>query len=543
MTSGTPENPFGAATGRLAVVGLGPGGIEQLTVGVLRRLATGGRLFVRTRRHPVVADLEAMGFVFESMDDLYETIPDYDELYQAIAERLVAAAEGRFDLSGEPRRRPGEQPAASDREIVYAVPGHPTVAEHSVQRAVFLAREAGLPVEVVAGLSWLDAAWADLLLDPTGLRNLAVVDALDETAPFKATSSYLVSHVYHPLVAGNLKIRLMDAFPDEHRVVVFQAGRSEVPLHELDRVPWLDHLTSLWVPAVPDVPTAEEIVSGPAAPTDAEEPSAYPLDALVEVMAQLRSEHGCPWDKEQTHQSLKPYVIEEAYEVWDAIDDGDPEKLCEELGDLLLQIVFHAQLAAETQTFTMNDVVESIVTKLIRRHPHVFADVKVRGVGDVLTNWEEIKKGEKGARGRRSALDGIPKHLPALLTAQKMQGKAARTGFEWPDQAAAVEKVWEEAREVREAYARYQELANGVDARELAAAREQLEEEVGDLLFAGVNVARFLHVNAEVVLRRTVVKFARRFQRMEEAVEAGGRSLKDLSLDQLLALWAEAKRT
>jgi tetrapyrrole methylase family protein/MazG family protein len=280
-------------------------------------------------------------------------------------------------------------------------------------------------------------------------------------------------------------------------------------------------------------------------------------------MVRLRGGEGCPWDREQTHQSLKPYVIEEAYEVWDAIDEDEPEKLCEELGDLLLQVVFHAQLAAETGAFTMNDVVESIVTKLIRRHPHVFADVKVRGVGDVLTNWEAIKQGEKGARGRSSALDGIPKHLPALLTAQKMQGKAARTGFEWPDQAAAVDKVWEEAREVRAAYARYRELseaggsgapsdetkargeapASEPAARELAAARAHLEEEVGDLLFAVVNVARFLHVNAEVALRRTVVKFARRFRRMEETAAAEGQSVKDLDLDRLLALWAQAKRT
>lgn len=541
-------------TGRLTVVGLGPGGIEHVTVGVLRCLGIGGRLFARTRRHPAVADLEAMGFAFESMDDLYETIPDYETLYQKIAERLVAAAQGRLEVCGPPRRRPGEQPAESDVEVVYAVPGHPTVAERSVRHALSLAEEAGIPVAMVAGLSWLDAAWAELRLDPTGLRGLTVVDALDDAADFRAGRSYLVSHVYHPLVAGNLKIRLMQAFPDEHRVVVFQAGdvahahRAEIPLHDLDHLPWLDHLTSLWVPAVTPVAGAAGVG----------EPAAYPLDALVEVMRDLRGEHGCPWDKEQTHQSLKPYVIEEAYEVWDAIDDGDPEKLCEELGDLLLQIAFHAQLAAETGSFDLNDVVRAIVTKLVRRHPHVFADVTVAGVGDVLANWEQIKRGEKGARGRRSALDGIPRHLPALLTAQKMQGKAARSGFEWPSFADAVDKVWEEAREVRRAYSVYEKLAGKVGAApdetraegpqsgavgQEAGARDHLEEELGDLLFAVVNVARFLHVNAEVALRRTVVKFARRFQRMEEAARSQGRKLGEFSLEELLALWAAAKRT
>ncbi|MDI6871896.1 MAG: nucleoside triphosphate pyrophosphohydrolase [Bacillota bacterium] len=518
--TGTKDAP-GQAQGRLTVVGLGPGGIEHVTVGVLHRLSLGGRLFVRTRRHPAVADLAAMGFTFESFDPLYETVPDYDTLYRIIAEQLVAAAQGRYEEVAPPPRERGEQPSALDREIVYAVPGHPTVAESSVRLAITLAQEAGIPVEVVAGLSWLDVAWADLLLDPTGLRNLVVVDALDATVPFRPDHHYLISHVYHPLVAGALKVRLLDAFPDDHPVVVFQGGlpgarRAEVPLHELDRLSWFDHLTSLWVPAV--------------AGTGSDRLAGYPLDPLVEVMERLRGEDGCPWDKEQTHTSLKPYLIEEAYEVWDAIDDGDPEKLCEELGDLLLQIAFHAQIASEAEAFDLNDVVRGIVTKLVRRHPHVFADVTVAGVGEVIANWEEIKRGERGARGRRSALDGIPRHLPALLTAQKMQGKAARSGFEWPSFAAAVKKVWEEARELRR-------------AREVAAARERLEEEVGDLLFAVVNVARFLHVNAEVALRRTVVKFARRFHRLEEIVREEGKTLSQLDPDQLLALWNRTKRS
>lgn len=582
----SPGQAAEAAPGRLTLVGLGPGGIEHLTIGTLQRLGAGGRLFVRTRRHPAVADLEGMGFTFESMDDLYEAIPDYDTLYAKIAERLVAAALGQSEGAGAPHRKAGEQPAAADREVVYAVPGHPSVAELSVCRAVELARRHDIPVEILPGLSWLDAAWAELGIDPTGRPDLTVVDALSDAADFQPGRSYLISHVYHPLVAGTLKVRLMEAFPDEHPVVVFQAGglrrgrRAEVPLHELDRLPWLDHLTSVYVAAISESAAGPTGAAGtksgartagavgaagapddlPATPGQA----AFPLDPLVEVMRELRSETGCPWDREQTHSSLKPYVIEEAYEVWDAIDEGDPEKLCEELGDLLLQVVFHAQLARESGAFDMNDVVREIVEKLIRRHPHVFGEVTVSGSGEVVTNWEKIKRGEKGARGRRSALDGIPRHLPALLTAQKMQGKAARTGFEWPTFKAAVDKVWEEARELREAYRHYLEAAEQapapdetraqagtgapvahdggkVRARAAAAAREQVEEEVGDLLFAVVNVSRFLHVNAEVALRRTVVKFARRFQRMEEAARQQGKKLADFDLDQLLSLWAETK--
>jgi tetrapyrrole methylase family protein/MazG family protein len=527
---------------------LGPGGIEHVTVGVLRRLGLGGRLFVRTRRHPAVADLEAMGFACESMDDLYETIPDYDTLYRTIAERLVAAAQGRYDgVVGPPPRRWGEQPAALDREIIYAVPGHPTVAEDSVHLAVALAQEAGVLVEVVPGLSWLDAAWAELRLDPTGRRGLAVVDALDDSVPFQAARSYLVSHVYHPLVAGALKIRLMEAFPDDHRVTVLRAGaatgerRAEVPLRELDRLPWLDHLASVWVPA--RAAAGEPTPGEPASAGPAPRRSAYPLDSLVGVMARLRGEDGCPWDREQTHQSLKPYAVEEAYEVWDAVDDGDPEKLCDELGDLLLQVVFQAQIADEAGTFDLNGVVRGIVAKLVRRHPHVFGDVTVSDAGEVVMNWERIKRSEEVPQGRRSALEGIPRHLPSLLTAGKIQEKAARAGFEWPSLGAAARKVWEEAREVRRAYgACRRPVAAGAEAEVKAEARVRLEEEVGDLLFAVVNVARMLHVNAEAALRRTVVKFARRLEVLEELARAEGKQLSQLPPDRLLDLWGRAKR-
>ncbi|MGE5506972.1 MAG: nucleoside triphosphate pyrophosphohydrolase [Chitinophagales bacterium] len=554
-----------SGVGRLTVVGLGPGGIEHLTVGVLRRLGLAGRLFTRTQRHPVVRDLEAMGFSFETFDDLYESAPDYTTLYDAIAERLLAATGARGEEAVPLRTRPaGEMPSRVEREVLYAVPGHPSIAERSVARVLELCREAGVPCEVVPGLSWLDAAFAELGLDPTGRADLTVVDALSD-ASFSPERSYLISHVFNALTAGTLKIRLMEAFPDDHPVTVFQgagvpeAHRAEVSLFELDRLPWLDHLCSVYVPAATGVVPASEQPDAPPAAQQPDAPPAFPLDQLVGIMARLRGENGCPWDREQTHESLKPYVIEEAYEVWDAIDEGDPEKLCEELGDLLLQVVFHAQLAAERGEFDMNDVAEVISAKLIRRHPHVFGEVEVEGVSDVLRNWEAIKRGERGAKDRKSVLDGVPKHLPALLTAQKMQGKAARAGFEWPSLAQAVEKVWEEAREVKAAYERYEQVAGPAAppadeataapespdespaAREAAAARSLVEEELGDLLFAVVNVSRFLRVNAEVALRRTIVKFTRRFHQLEEAARAAGRSLSDYDLAELLALWEQAK--
>jgi tetrapyrrole methylase family protein/MazG family protein len=249
------------------------------------------------------------------------------------------------------------------------------------------------------------------------------------------------------------------------------------------------------------------------------------FDDLVEVMRILRSEEGCPWDREQSHESLKPYMIEETYEVLDAIDRRDDSELLEELGDLLLQIVFHAQLAAEEGRFTMEDVARVIVQKLKRRHPHVFGDVKVENSLQVLKNWEEIKRGE----GKNSVLDGVPRGLPALLKARRVQDKVKRVGFDWDDPAGAFEKVREEIGETERAM--------------LKGDRQGIEEEFGDILFSLVNVSRFLEIDAEESLRQTVEKFSRRFRYIEARVASlGERLLENYSLEELDELWEESKR-
>ncbi len=259
------------------------------------------------------------------------------------------------------------------------------------------------------------------------------------------------------------------------------------------------------------------------------------LARLVEVMAELRSEQGCPWDREQTHQSLKPYVIEEAYEVLEAVDSGSPNKLREELGDLLLQVVFHAQLGAEAGTFTMDDVIETIVAKLIRRHPHVFAATKVDGVAGVLDNWERIKKSEM-PNERPSAIDGVPKDLPALMKAEKIQNKAAKVGFDWDDLGGPLQKVKEEFRE-------FEEALNEAGAPDKASPGwDRMEDEFGDILFALVNVGRFLEIQPEQALRRTITKFSDRFRYMEARVKEQGRNLKEMTLAEMDELWEEAKR-
>ncbi len=250
---------------------------------------------------------------------------------------------------------------------------------------------------------------------------------------------------------------------------------------------------------------------------------------LVEIMTRLRAADGCPWDRKQTHASLKPYLLEEAYEALEAIDAGDDEELCKELGDVLLQIVFHAEIAREEQRFDIHDVARAIVDKLVRRHPHVFADTQVSGADEVVGNWDEIKKEERREKGdeQPSLLDGIPVHLPALMRAQRMQARASHQGFDWKNIDGALAKVEEEFAELRQA--RHDDNSDAI------------EDEFGDLLFALVNTARFLKVDPEQALRRSAGKFERRFRALEDRVHQRQQNLREMSLQEMDAIWDEVK--
>lgn len=248
---------------------------------------------------------------------------------------------------------------------------------------------------------------------------------------------------------------------------------------------------------------------------------------LLEIMKRLRGPGGCPWDAEQTHESLTRYLLEETYEVIEAIETQSPELLKEELGDLLLQPVFHAAIAEESGAFTMKDIIDTLCDKLIRRHPHVFGDMQISDSAAQIENWEQIKKQEKGEE-RRSALSGVPPHLPALLKAQKITEKAARVGFDWEHVDQVMAKVMEELHEFEEAM--------------LAGDNEHMEAELGDLLFAIVNLGRFLSINPEEALRKTIYRFQKRFSHVEESLHAANRHMKDTALSEMDRLWEEAKR-
>ena len=253
---------------------------------------------------------------------------------------------------------------------------------------------------------------------------------------------------------------------------------------------------------------------------------AYGVKDLEEIVRLLRAPGGCPWDREQTHQSLRRGMLEEAYEVVEAIDQGSPEHLKEELGDVLLQVVFHADIERDAGRFDLDAVADGICKKLIYRHPHVFGDVQVSGTGEVLSNWEELKRREKGQATNTDALEAVARSLPALWRAEKVQKKAKKAGFDWPDVTGALDKLSEELEELKTAVAE----------------QSNIQEELGDLLFAAVNVARFVHADPEEALTGASDKFIARFQKVEALARAQGRAMKEMTLGELDALWERAKQ-
>ena len=269
------------------------------------------------------------------------------------------------------------------------------------------------------------------------------------------------------------------------------------------------------------------------------------IERLVGIMARLRGRDGCPWDREQTHTTLKPFLLEEAYELFEAIDSGSDREFVGELGDVLLQVIFHAQIAAEAGRFTIDDVAAAIADKLIRRHPHVFGSTEVEDADEVVANWERIKRSEReGSREHPvSALDGVPAELPALLRAQRIQEKASQTGFDWEHAGGALDKVAEEFEELRRELGAKERTSGAGDTAAGPGERARVEEEMGDLLFALVNTGRFLRLCPEEALRRAVAKFERRFRAVEERFRVAGRELEGASLEEMDRVWEEVKES
>ncbi|WP_027092150.1 nucleoside triphosphate pyrophosphohydrolase [Cohnella thermotolerans] len=486
----------------ITIVGLGSGGEDQLTLGALKTLENAKLRFVRTSDHPAVADLARRGIEFESFDPVYESLNDFEQVYETIAEKLLRTAAGQ-----------------GDGNVVYAVPGHPMVAERTVQLLRRRAPELGVELRLMGGESFLDQAFLRLGFDP--IEGFQLLDASELTREhLRPRLHTVIGQVYDVFTASDVKLALMNVYPDDHPVVVGQAlgvpGEERIetiPLHDLDRLDAYGNLTLVYVPASFDDRLRRRS-----------------FERLHEIVSVLRSPEGCPWDRAQTHASIRKNFIEETYEAVEALDNDDPDGMKEEFGDVILQVLLHSQMEEEEGTFDVFDVLAELNDKLIFRHPHVFGGENAQDAEEALRNWEAMKAEEKRRKGvheRESLLDGIPKDLPSLSRAYKMQKKAASVGFDWPDVEGVFAKIEEELAELRAA------------VREESSDRQQ--EELGDLLFAVTNAARFIKADPEAALAGTNRKFASRFRYIEEKLRINGRTFAETDLTEMEDWWQQAK--
>lgn len=478
----------------LKIMGLGPGAYEALTIGALKELKNNKNIYFRTEKHPTVDFLKDEGIKFESYDHAYEKYDSFDDVYKYIAEDLITKIK-------------------DDEDLIYAVPGHPLVAEKSVINLIELCKENNIQYEVLPAVSFVDAMMEALQVDP--IEGVKIIDAFDmKNQILDKRVGTIITQVYNNFIASEVKLRLLEGYEDDTEIIFVRAAGVEglesirkIPLYELDWQEDIDYLTSIYIPK--DLGNKKD------------------FQDLLDIIETLRNPGGCPWDREQTHESLKSALLEECYEVIDAIENEDEDALIEELGDVLLQVVFHASIGKEDGYFDIMDVIGGISNKMINRHPHVFGNEEANTSEQVLVNWDEIKKEEKGVKTLTEEMQNIAKSLPATTRAYKVQKKAKKVGFDWDDVNCAMDKVKEELNEIKEVY-------NCED-------KSIIEGEVGDLLFACINVARFLEVDGELALDKTIKKFIKRFSYIENEAIKNNKNLKDMTLEEMDKLWEEAK--
>lgn len=478
----------------IVILGLGPGTPEQLTRQAWEHIQGLEEIYLRTSQHPTVKGFPPSLNVF-SFDHFYESSERFEDVYAKIVDEVIRLGQ----------RRQG---------VTYAVPGHPFVAEATAPAIVKKARQMGIPVNVIEGLSFLEPTFTALGEDP--FPRMAFADALEltnrQTPPFPPSEPALIAQIYSRAVAADVKLTLNAVYPDEHIVKLVHAAGTpqemveEVKLFEIDRSRHLGLLSSLFIPPLPADTAFED---------------------FQEIVARLRAPDGCPWDREQTHASLRQHLLEETYETLEAMDLEDSQAMCEEFGDLLLQIVLNAQIGSEEGEFSMADILQGINQKIVRRHPHVFGEVDVDSVDGVLKNWEKLKEKERADNHtEKGLLDGVPRSMPSLVIAQEYQDRAARVGFDWDSIAPVWDKVAEEMEEIR-----------------TAEDDESRAKELGDLLFAVVNLIRWNKVDAESTLRTTNQRFYKRFKYIEKKAADAGRNLSDMTLAEMDEWWNDAKHT
>ncbi len=490
----------------LYLVGLGRGDLASLAILDQEKLMEVGTFFCTAAPPHLVEFLSEQGRHVVNLGAFLENNGElsFNERGEKMVElvRSVLAEEGAAVCILPGRPWPGEvlkellQQHLDQREVnVQYLPGEDVVLSllESIDSSMDGKGDGVAGAVSNKGITLIDASCGDELKDPPH-------------------GGLLITQVYSQAVLAKLAGQLCHIYPSGHPAALWQFDQSGKAT-----------LSGMW--------TLQELSTSPGVPLHAwsflylSPPPLCSLGDMTAIMAELRSPKGCPWDRQQDHHSLKPYLLEEAYEVLEAIDSGDRVHLCEELGDLLLQVIFHSELAREQGDFSLWDVVDGITRKIYRRHPHVFQEEKLADAGAVVRRWQEIKLQEKG--GKEDDRFALPPGLPALMKAQKVQKRAAAVGFDWPHVNGALEKVTEELKELEEARA--------------GETTGRVAEEYGDLLFAIVNVARFLGVDAEQALAATVRKFIHRFAYIEKKVQATGKHFEAFSLDELDIFWEEAK--
>ncbi|MDQ0150248.1 nucleoside triphosphate pyrophosphohydrolase [Eubacterium multiforme] len=479
----------------IKIVGLGPGDRDALTIGTLRLLEESENIYFRTENYPIVDFIKERNIKFKTYDHFYNTGKNFDEVYKNIAEDIIKV-----------HKETGE--------VVYAVPGHPLVAEKSVSNLIDICDREKINYEILPAVSFIDIIIDKLKIDPT--EGFKIIDAFDiNNQILDKRIGTIITEVYNPFIASEVKLKLLEYYDDETKIIYIKSpgvkdleSIREIPLYELDMQEDIDCLTFVYIPK--DLNNKKDI------------------NDLIELIDLLRSEEGCPWDREQTHESIRNELVEESYEVKDAIEKNDEEALVEELGDVLLHVIFHSSIGREDGYFDFNDVVRGVYKKMVDRHPHIFKNNKVSDSEEVLQSWDELKKEEKGFETVTDELNGVAKALPALIRAHKIQNKARKVGFDWDNVKDASKKVLEELDEVLEVYN--------------SGNKERITEEVGDLLFSCVNVSRFLDVDEEEALNKTTDKFIRRFSYIEEQAIKNGKDLKTMTLEEMDKFWNQAKK-
>ncbi len=473
---------------KITIVGLGPGDEKFLTIEAIEFLKKCENLFIRTEKHPTNKYIKNLGIDYKTFDDLYEKAETFEDVYNDIVDVLIEEAKVK--------------------DVVYGVPGNPFVAERTVE----ILQNKYNDVEFIYGVSFVDVVLTSLRIDP--VDGMTVVDALNMKHISNDVHNIIIQ-VYNQMVAASVKVHLSEYYDDDQVIYIVKSAGiknqeviKKVFLWELDHFDIFDHLTTLVIN-----PVSEDV-------------RRKGFRDFVDVMRLLRGENGCPWDRQQTHESLKKHLIEEVYEVIEAIDSEDSEHLEEELGDLLLQIVFHGLIEEEMGYFTLTDITNRITEKLIRRHPHVFGDLEADSPDEVETIWNGVKQKEND-QSYSDRMKSLSKSSPALIRAYKVQNIAREIGFDWDDVTPAIEKVKEELNEII-----FEIDNNRID---------KYEEELGDLLFAVVNVVRLLKLDPEIALDRTIGKFVDRFKYIEFSDLAEEKGVKNMTLKEMDELWEEVK--